>query len=329
MKNYPINLKEVKKACKNIYKYLKPSPLNYYKSLSDIIGANIYVKHENTNPTGSFKIRGGINLLSKLKKEKVKGVITFSTGNHGISIATAAKWVGIDATVVVPEGSNPQKIKIIEDCGAELIIKGKNFEEAAQVVEELSKERGLYFAHAANEPNLINGVGSEFLEIYNDLKDIDAIILPIGGGSELAAAVTVLKKLKPEIEIYAVQAEKSSANYKSWQSGKIETSTNETFAGGFATGTAFELPFSIYKDNLTDFVTLTEEEIYKGIALAGYYTKNFVEGAGSSTIMAALKLKERLKGKNVVIQYSGSNATPQEILKAYSLDEFKVGITNP
>lgn len=324
-KKYPISYTEVLKAQSVIYSHLIPTCLTRYDSLSSLIEAEIYVKHENHNPTGSFKIRGGINLMHHLKNTDINGVITFSTGNHGLSIAQSAAWLGIEATIVVPENNNPVKNRSIKSTGATLIEAGKTFEEASAVVDELSEKENLYYAHPANEPHLINGVGTEFVEIIEAAPDLDAVILPIGAGSEAAAASMVLKIINPDIQIFAVQAESSSAAFKSWKTGKIVSSENNTFAGGFATGIAYEVPFEIYKDNLTDFVILSEEEIYEGIALAGYYTHNFLEGAGASTIMAAIKLKNSLKGKKVVLQFSGCNASPDEINRAYKSRFFSKG----
>ena len=325
LKNYPISIIEIIRANNVISKYLKPSQLIRYESLSKLIGCNIYVKHENQNLTGSFKIRGGINVMSHIKEKGIKGVITFSTGNHGLSVSTAANLFDIPAIVVVPKGANEAKIQLIKNAGAEVIEAGQNFDEAALVVDEISKSKGYYYVHPANEPHLVNGVGTEFVEIVNQLAEVDAIILPLGGGSEVASAVVALKALKPEAQIYAVQAELSCAAYQSFKQKKIVTRENKTFAGGFATGTAYETTFEIYKDSLTDFVLLSEEEIMNGIALAAFHTRNLVEGAGSSTIMAALKLKEQLKGKNVVLQFSGANASVDEIRKAYNLKSFVGG----
>lgn len=327
-KEYPISYNEVLKARKVVYNHLSPTRLARYENLSSLIGAEIFVKHENHNPTGSFKVRGGINLMYHLKNSGTNGVITFSTGNHGLSIAQSAAWLGIKATVVVPESNNPVKNRSIRNTNATLIEAGNNFEEASAVVDKLSKRNNLYYAHPANEPHLINGVGTEFIEILEALPEVDAVILPIGAGSEVAAATIVLKTINPDIKIYAVQAECSNAAFKSWKSGKILSSENTTFAGGFATGIAYETTFEIYKKNLTDFILLSESEIYEGISLAGYYTHNFVEGAGASTIMAAIKLKEQLKGKKVVLQFSGSNASPDEINTAYSLQSFSEGWIN-
>lgn len=326
LKNYPISLLEIIRAQTVVSKHLKPSQLIRYESLSQLIGCNVYVKHENHNITGSFKIRGGINVMSHIKAKGILGVITFSTGNHGISVATAAKLFDIPAIVVVPKGTNSAKIKLIKNAGAEVVEEGNNFDEAALVVENICKSKGYYYVHPANEPHLINGVGTEFVEIINELPDIDAIILPLGGGSEIASATVVLKELKPKIEIYAVQAEQSCAAYQSWKQKKIVMSANTTFAGGFATGTAYETTFSLYKDALADFVVLSEDEIMNGIALAAHHTRNLVEGAGSSTIMAAIQLKEQLKGKNVVLQFSGANASVDEIKNAYNLQSLIDGL---
>ncbi len=323
LKKYPISVAESYRARQVIRKYLRPPGLIHYETLSRAVGAEIYVKHENHNPIGCFKIRGGLTLIDRLSRDdKVSGVITYSTGNHGLSIATAARWLGMKAVVVVPVDANPVKKRAILACGAELVESGETFEDCARVVDELSRERGYYFAHPCNEPLIINGVGTEFIEILEDLPDLDAVIVPIGGGSEVAAAVTTLKALKPSVQIIAVQASASAAAYNSWKSGHICKAPNRTFAGGVAIGQAYEIPFSIYKNALTDFIVLSEEEIYEGMALAGYYTHNMVEGAGGMPLMAAMKLGKRLLGKNVVVQMSGCNASAQELLTALQRESF-------
>jgi len=318
LKNYPISIAEVIRARPIVQPFVKPTALIKYQGLSDLLDADIFIKHENHNPTGTFKIRGGVNLIHHLKQQRIKGVITFSTGNHGTSIATAASWFGLNATIVVPENNNPVKNRAILETGAELVEYGKTFEESSKKVEELCEERGLYYAHPANEPHLINGVGTEFLEIIEDLPDIDVMIVPLGAGSETAAAITTLRAIRPNVEIIAVQACDSSAAYQSWKTGEITSANNKTFAGGFATGIAYETPFQIYRDQLTDFVLLTEDEIYESIAISFYYTHHLAEGAGASTLMAAVKMKDRIKGKKVVLQMSGCNESADVIKKAIS-----------
>jgi threonine dehydratase len=324
-KKHTIAISEVFRARDIVKSYLRPTSLTFYQGLSSAIGAEIFIKHENHNPTGTFKIRGGINLVHHLKQAGIGGVITFSTGNHGLSIATAARWLGVSATVVVPRNNNPVKNLAIRECGAELIEAGADFDEASATVKQICQERSLYYAHPCDEPLLINGVGTEFLEIVEDLPDIDVMIVPLGGGSEVAAAITTLRALRPEVEIIAVQAERSSAAYKSWIGKRICESPNGTFAGGFATGTAYETPFEIYKNALSDFVLLTEDEIYDAMGLACYYTHNFTEGAGAATIMAAIKLRDMLRGKKVVLQMSGANAAPQELVEAMRRKTFTSG----
>jgi threonine dehydratase len=315
-KDYPISLNESMRAREILRPYLSPTPLRRYESLCRLLGADVYIKHENQNLTGTFKIRGGINLMHHLKKAGVQGVITYSTGNHGTSVAASARMFGLAAVVVLPEKSNPLKVQAIRDAGAELVEWGATFEEAGKKVEELRRERGLYFVHPANEPLLINGVGTGFLEILEALPDLEVMLVPLGAGSEVAAAITVLKSVRPDIEVIAVQAQAASAAYRSWKAGKIVSAENTTFAGGVATGQAYEVPFGIYSKGLDDFILLSEEELYEGIALAAYYSRNLAEGAGSATLRAALKIRGRLAGKTVALQFSGGNAGPAEIMEA-------------
>jgi threonine dehydratase len=302
LKQYPISVSEVLRSRAVVSALTKPTQLIRYEELSRLIGADVHVKHENHNPTGTFKIRGGINLMSHLRRKGVKGVITFSTGNHGLSIATSARWFGLDAVVVVPENSNPTKVRAIRECGAELVEAGSTFEEASHAVDALCQERGLYYAHPADEPLLINGVGTGFLEILEDLPDVDVMFVPLGAGSEAAAAVTVFRALSPGVRIIAVQAEGSPAAYQSWREGRICHAPNTTF-----------------------FVLVTEDEIYSGIGAAFYYTHNLAEGAGAATIAAAYKLKDELAGKMVALQMSGANASPEEIVDATKRSTFLEG----
>jgi threonine dehydratase len=325
LKEYPISISEIVRSRSIVRNYVKPTQMPYYEGLSRLIGTDIYIKHENHNPTGTFKIRGGTNLMHHLDQKGIEGVITFSTGNHGLSIATAARWFGLKAVVVVPKGSNPVKSRAIIECGAELVEAGTTFEEASQVVDRLSRERSLYYAHPADEPLLINGVGTEFLEIVEDLPDIDVMIVPLGAGSEAAAAITTLRAFRPNAEIIAVQAKNSPAAHDSWKKNEICDASNTTFAGGFATGIAYRVPFEIYKDGLADFVLISEEEIYDAMGLALYYTHNLAEGAGASSIIAAYKIRKILKGKKVVLQMSGCNASPEEIEKACTRRTFRTG----
>lgn len=325
-----LSLSNVLAAREVLRPLLRPTPLRSYTSLNRFIGTEVYVKHENQNLTGTFKIRGSMNLMHTLRRKSSppNGVITYSTGNHGISVATSAHQSELPAVVVVPEGSNPLKMQAIRDAGAELIEHGANFEEAGKKVEQLENERDLYFVHPANEPHLINGVATGFLEILEQVPDLDVLIIPIGAGSEAAAAITVCKQIRPQIDIIGVQAEAAPAAYSSWREKTLVSAPNTTFAGGVATGIAYELPFMLYRDQLADFILLSEDELYEGIALAAHHTRNLAEGAGASCLRAAIKIRDRIQGRKVAIQMSGGNAGAAELRQAMSLPCLQDGVVD-
>jgi len=322
-----VSVKEILRARSVIRPYMNPSPYRRYPALSRLLGFNLGAKLENRNQGGCYKIRGGINLTHHLKNRGIPGITTYSTGNHGLSVATSAELFSMKAVITVPEGANPVKCRAIMDAGAELLEKGANFDEAGRYCTELAEEQKLYMVHPANEPFLINGVGTGFLEVLEDETDIDVMILPLGAGSEASGAVTVFRALKPDVEIIAVQAASAPAACNSWKAGHILKKTNNTFAGGVATGTAYELPFSIYagKQGIDDFILLTDDELYDGIALAAHHCGELLEGAGAAALAAAVKLRKRLVGKQVVLQFSGGNASPGELAEAYSRDVLKTG----
>jgi len=305
--------KDVLKAKKRIAPYLTKTPLRHYPSLSKTLGFEVYVKHENLQPTGAFKIRGGINLVSQLSpEEKAKGVITASTGNHGQSIARASKMFGVKATVCVQDGANPDKIEAIRGFGAEIIEEGRDFYEARLNAERIAEEKGLRYIHSANEPLLVAGVGTGGLEILEELPDLDAVIVPVGGGSQAAGLGIVFKTAAPNVEIIAVQAENAPSVYMSWKSGRLEsTETANTMADGLATRQAFELTLSMMKELIDDFVLVSEEEIKDAIRLYVEKAHTIAEGAGAAPLAAAYKIRDRLKGKRVVLILSGGNITAQ------------------
>ena len=300
-----------------VAQFLKPSPLIHYPELSEKLGFHAYVKHENHNPTGSFKVRGGLNFMHHLPQtQREKGVITATRGNHGQSIAYAAAQFGVNATVVVPHGNNPEKNSAMRAFGAELIEHGVDFDEARELCETLQAERGLYYVHPCLEPALFHGVGTYSLEIFESLPNVDAIIVPIGGGSGSCGAITVAKAINPNTKVIGVQAENAPAVYLSWKAGRLmETDSCNTVADGVATRVPFSLPFSIIKDGIHYIVLLSEAELQEGIRLALRWTHNLAEGAGAAPLAAAHKLAESLAGQHVVMVMSGANLDT-ETLKA-------------
>jgi threonine dehydratase len=307
---------DILKAKNTIAPYLSKTPLLEYPVLSEALGFQAYVKHENYQPTGAFKIRGGINLISQLSPdERKQGVITASTGNHGQSIALASKIFGVKAVVCVQEGANPVKVGGIRSYGAEIVEEGKDFDEARENAERIAAEKGYRYIHSANEPLLIAGVGTIGLEILEDLPELDAVIVPVGAGSQVSGMCTCFKAAAPDVEIIAVQSAHAPSVYNSWKSGKLEsTESAKTMADGLATRVAFELPVSIMRGLLDDFILVTDEEIEAAIKLYVEKAHTIAEGAGAASLAAGIKIRDRLQGKKVALILSGGNL-PADVLK--------------
>ena len=292
-----ITLADVLEAKRRITPHLRPTPLYPYAGLDELLGAEVWVKHENHQPVGAFKVRGGVNLVSQLgEDERRRGLITASTGNHGQSVAYAARLFGVTARVCVPENANPVKVTAIRAQGAELIEHGMDFDAAREHCERLAAEHGYRYVHSGNEPHLIAGVGTETLEILEARPDIDAVIVPIGGGSGAAGACVVAKAIRPEIEVIGVQSEAAPAAYRSWQARAMLDGENSTHAEGLATRVPFELPQQILWEHLDDFVLVSEDEIREATRLMIEHTRNLVEPAGAAPLAAALKLAGPLPG---------------------------------
>jgi threonine dehydratase len=306
---------DVVEARRRIGAFLRPTPLYGYAALGELVGADVFVKHENHLPTNAFKVRGGINLVSQLdERERERGVVTASTGNHGQSIAYAARLFGVRATVCVPEGANPAKLASMRALGAELVVHGRDFDDAREHCEQLAEQHGYRYVHSGNEPLLIAGVATGTLEILEEQPRIDVIVVPIGGGSGAAGACIVAKATNPAIRVVGVQSQAAPAAYRSWHEGRLVTDRMETSAEGLATRTAFELPQRILRQRLDDFVLVGEEEIRAAQASMIETTRSLVEAAGAAPLAAALRIREQLSGTRVTLVASGGNVTPAQLL---------------
>ena len=305
----PPTLADVYRARAALDGIIRPTPLLQHPRLAAETGLDIWVKHENHNPTGAFKIRGGLNLIASLTdSERSCGVITASTGNHGQSISFAAQRAGVACTVAVPCANNPDKNAAMRAFGATVVERGRDFDEAREWVEQQAVARGLRYVHSANEPLLIAGVATYSLEIFESIPDPDAIIVPIGGGSAASGCAIVRSGLKANTRIIGVQAAGADAFARSWRGDRrVVADRVGTFAEGLATRCTFDLTFDILKRELHDLVTLTEEELEEGVRLALRATHNLAEGAGAASLMAAVKCAEHLRGKKVVCVMSGGN----------------------
>jgi threonine dehydratase len=323
MRNYDllsaeVNLIGVIKARAVIGRYLNRTNLIYYSELSRLAGCEIFVKHENHNPTGSFKIRGALNFFHHMSGEELEaGVLVATRGNHGLAMAWAGRFFNVPCTVVVPEHNNPEINRIVESFGADLIVHGRDFYDAQSYCDELVDSAGYYYIEQGNEPEILNGLGTMGLEIFEDLPEVDAIICPVGGGSGCASLIKVAQAVNPEVEIIGVQAERAAAFYESWKKGeRVTIEVADTVADGLAARSVFQLPYVIMKDHITDVVLLGEDEILQGIRLALQVTHNLAEGAGATTIAAALKIKDRLAGKKVALIMSGGNLDQEHLVQA-------------
>ena len=297
--------------------YLRPTPLFSYPALNELIGTQVYVKHENCQPVGAFKVRGGINLVAQMTAaERSRGLISASTGNHGQSVAYAGQLFDVRARIVVPEGANPGKVAAMQGMGAEVILHGSQFEQAVQHCEALAHQHGYRYVHSANESALIAGVGTHTLEILLEAPDIEVVIVPLGLGSGVAGACIAAHGINPAVQVIAVQSEDSPAGYESWKQQALVTAPNRTFAEGIATGSAAELTQRIIRAHLHDFWLVSDDEIRQAMVWMIERAHTLAEGAGAAPLAAAYRMRAALRGKKVAIICSGGNSSLEHLRRA-------------
>jgi threonine dehydratase len=310
---------DVVAAKPRVYAHMQPSPLLEYPLLEAWIGCRTWVKHENHNPTGAFKIRGGLNLVAQLgESERRRGVIAASTGNHGQSLALACRLHGVRCRIVVPVDNNAEKTAAIRALGAEVQEHGRDFDEAREHVEAVARGEGWRYVHSADEPQLIAGVGTYALEIFEALRP-DYLVVPIGGGSAAAACAIVRDALGAPTRIIGVQARNADAFARSWRGpARVTLDRVGTFAEGLATRTTFDLTFSVLEKALDEVVTLTEEELREAMVAAIRCTHNLAEGAGAASLAAARRLGLP-RDAAIACVMSGGNADARTLRRAVML----------
>ena len=312
---------DVLQARRTIAPYVQRTPLRQYPALSQVLGADVRLKHENHQVLGAFKVRGGVNLLAHMsREEREQGVITASTGNHGQSIAYACGLFGARSIIGLPRDANPLKVESMRNLGAELLFHGANFDEAREHCEALAREQGYRWVHPANEPLLISGVATEALEIVEDFPEVEVMFVPLGGGSAAAGACLVAKAVNPAIRVIAVQSAQAQAGYLSWKERRLAQAPTETKAEGLATGAGYQLPQSILWELLDDFLLVDDREILQAIGLLVDKAHTLAEGAGATALAGVLKHRDHILGKKVAVVVSGGNITLaqlREALEAY------------
>jgi len=290
--------------------YLPRTPLRHNPTLSRELRCEAYLKLENLQPIGAFKVRGGVYLASTLSdEERARGIIGASTGNHGQSLAYGANLFGIRCVIAMPIEANPMKVESMRALGAEVGFHGDNFEEARLWAEEAAWREGMRYVHHVNAPELVAGVSTISLEIVEDLPDVDMIITPIGGGSAAVGHCLVAKALLPKVEVIGVQADGAPAVYHSWREHELQASEIETTAEGLATGQAYYTAVKTFIDRMDDMLLVSDEEMGQAVVLLLRAAHVVAEESGAAATAAAVKLRERLAGKKVAIAVSGGNMT--------------------
>jgi threonine dehydratase len=308
---------DVVAAAAVVHRYLKPTPLYEWPALSQVLGCRFFLKHENHTPTTAFKVRGGIHLVSRLTDEqRRRGIICCTTGNHGQSLAYACRLFGVRCVVVVPAVHNPDKIAAIRAQGAEIVEHGRDFDEARVHCEEIRHAEKLRYVHSANEPDLIAGVGTLALEIFDEVPAPDVVLVPVGLGSGISGTATVAAARSPRTRVIGVQSELAPAMTLSWRTGQmVECDTPTTFAEGMATRVPAELTLGIMRRLVADMVLVSDDELRQAIRLLLRLTHNLAEGAGAASTAAAWKMREQLAGKTVVGVLSGGNLDLRELAR--------------
>ncbi len=305
----PVTHLDVLEALPRVHAVLLPTLLRNWPGLSELAGCELHLKHENHQPVGAFKVRGGVNLVGTLSAaEREAGILGVSTGNHGQSLAFAARHFGVRCTIVVPSGNNPDKNRAIRQLGAELLEHGRDFDEAREFAAELQRQRGSRYVHSANEPALIAGVGTAAWEVFDRLPAPDVLLVPIGLGSGVCGACIVAWHRSPRTKVIGVQAEGAAAVAESWRTGGwVTTEMAGTWAEGLATRVPAEMTLAIMRALMDDVILVSDEDLCVAAARIMEHTHNLAEGAGAATVAAVLRQRDRFAGQTVVAMLSGGN----------------------
>jgi len=318
MTTWPISLADVEDARGRIRPHLPPTPMRRYAQLERRLGRGIqvFVKHENHNPTNSFKVRNAVAVLTSLTPEEGSaGVVAATRGNHGQAVAWAGQRLGIPVTLCVPARNNPEKNEGMRGLGARLIERGADYDEAISVADRLSAQDGLRLVHATNDLQILAGAATIALEMVEQEPGLDAIVTSLGGGSQAVGALTVARAMRLELDVFGVQSAAAPTMHDSWHAGRPSLRpAGTTIAEGLDTRDVYELTFGTLCEGLADFLTVTEAEIAEAIRVLLVATHNLAEGAGATGLAGLFKLADRLAGKKVGIVVSGANIE-QETLR--------------
>ena len=318
----PVSMDEVLAARDVIGKFLEPTPLLCNPVLSNRVGTETYVKMENVQTIGAFKIRGAINLLATMdEKQRKKGIVTATRGNYGAALAQACAMFDTKCTVFVPEGNSPDKNTTVEALNGEVIVQGHDFDAAWDASVRHALRVGAVSIHPAKRAELVAGQATVALEMLQQCgQGLDVVFVPVGGGSLAAGTTTVIKALSPDTAVIAVQAENAPAFHHAWHTDDYAPMVAaKTIADGLATRVPVRYTLSMMKD-LDDFVLVSEEEICAAIRCYAQTIHQLAEGGGAAPLAAALKLKDQLADKRVGLILTGGNIDSAALAAAMRID---------
>ncbi|MBY0490912.1 MAG: threonine/serine dehydratase [Gemmatimonadaceae bacterium] len=311
MSPHPITFADVTAARARIRPFFDPSPARHYPMLDELVGhgVRVFVKHENHLPTGSFKVRNGTASITALSPDAAaRGVIAASTGNHGQGLAWAGAQRGVSVTICVPVGNNPEKSAVMRSLGAAVIEVGATYDETAAACREIADREGRTLVHSTNHDQVIAGAGTMTAEFLEQVPELDALIIALGGGSQAVGAAIVRDVLKPGLAVYAVGAAGAPTQHDAWHAKAPRAGGPvRTFAEGIATGSTYELTFASLQQALAGFVLASEDAIAQSVRDLWRITHNLAEGSGATGLAGLQQLAPTLAGQTVGMVMCGGN----------------------
>jgi threonine dehydratase len=308
---WPITFDDVLEAERRLEPHVAATALRRYAPLDAWAGSDVtvWIKHENHNPTNSFKVRNALNAVLKLQDRRPGvGVVAASRGNHGAGLAYAGQLAHVPVCICVPVGNNPEKVIAMRGYGAEVIERGRDYDESVRVAEEVARQRNWEVIHSTNGRDVLAGAATLTLEMLRQNRELDALVVGVGGGSQVVGALTVVRKLRPDLAVYGVQAAAASTIQRAWATGDLtSTGQADTFADGMATREVYPVTFAAMREGLRDFITVSESELVDALRALLSCTHNLSEGAGAAGLAGVKKLAPRLAGKQVGVILSGGN----------------------
>ena len=320
-----IGIRDILSARRTVSKNLLPTLLTRYEGLSRLVGADIYIKHENHLPAGSCKVRGTVNLVWELKQNGVDSLVSVYSGSFSLALVYAASQFDMDIRIIAPKKTSPYIIQKLKEFGARVSLSGESIRDTLRIAEQVEADSESYFVHPAEEKIVIAGVATLFVDILEALPSVDVVICPVVFGTTIAAATAVFRGMSLPTRVIGVQAELASSAHLAWSCNAIGTGSSGTRHTCFDLDEAFSLPLSIYGKQLADFVLLSDDKLDEGIALSAFHTQQLVDAVGGSPIMAAVSLSHKIKGKTVVLVMDYGGSPPIEVEPAFRLPSLLSG----